>query len=220
MALRKIAHPRTALTILLPVMLASCAVQTAPRWRLNTDSQLQSYADAVLTGRDKQAAWHLTEAVRESASTADAAAVGRVWLHACAIDTARLTSDLCSRYRQLPQTGQPAAHQSYFAFLRGEWNEVQAELLPPPYRPLLTASAPDTAVAGIGDAQTRLIAAGACINAGKCGESTITLAVDTASAQGWRGAVYPWLLKQRESLLAKGDLAGAERVQARLDLLR
>ncbi len=220
MALRKISRAGFALILLL---LAGCAVQTAPRWRLTADSELQLLATALLEGQERQAAWRLSEAVRAATATAQPEAVGRVWLYACAIATARLDNTLCSRYAAMPQTDQPESHRSYYAFLQGKWADVAVATLPVVYHSVVTAkdsASREAAVAVIADPQSRLIAAAACVEAGQCGQGGVNVAVDTASAQGWRGALYPWLLRQRDGLLQGGDTVGAHKVQARIDLLR
>lgn len=220
MAFRKI--PRSGLALIL-LLLAGCAVQTAPRWRLTADTELQLLATALLEGHDRQAAWHLSEAVHAATATAQPEAVGRVWLYACAVDTARLDNALCSHYVALPQADQPESHRSYYAFLQGKWDDIAVDALPVAYRSVLAAKdnpSRESAVALIADPQSRLIAAAACVQAGQCGQTVVDVAVDTASAQGWRGALYPWLLRQRDGLVQSGDTAGASKVQARIQLLQ
>lgn len=220
MALRKISRSGLALIGLLA---AGCAVQTAPRWQLTADNELQLLSTALLEGQDRQAAWHLSEALRAATSTARPEAVGRVWLYACAIDMAKLDSSLCSHYAALPQSDQPESHRSYYAFLQGKWNAVAGDTLPAAYHSVVTAkdsASRESAVAVIADPQSRLIAAAACVQAGLCGQAVIDVAVDTASSQGWRGALYPWLLRQRDGLRQSGDAGGAAKVQARINLLR
>ena len=45
------------------------------------------------------------------------------------------------------------------------------------------------------------------------------LAVETASAQGWRRPLLAWLQWQRQQLLAQGDAAGAAAAQRRMDVV-
>ena len=83
------------------------------------------------------------------------------------------------------------------------------ERLPPTQQAVASAvaggEASTASVQGIDDPLSRLIAAALLFQAGKANPATITLAADTASAQGWRRPLLAWL----EVLALRADRAGA-----------
>lgn len=69
----------------------------------------------------------------------------------------------------------------------------------------------------IEDPLSRLVAAAVLLQQGRIGPADVALAVDAASAQGWRRPLLAWLGVQFTRAHAAGDAAQAARVQRRID---
>jgi hypothetical protein len=66
---------------------------------------------------------------------------------------------------------------------------------------------------------SRLVAAGAQLRAGRLTPESITTAIDTASAQGWRRPLLAWLTLQERRAQAAGDTTAAAALRRRIDLV-
>jgi hypothetical protein len=70
----------------------------------------------------------------------------------------------------------------------------------------------------IDDPLSRLVAIGVLFQRGGASPEAIALAVDTASAQGWRRPLLAWLGVQLELAETAGDTAAAEQLRRRIAL--
>jgi len=75
-------------------------------------------------------------------------------------------------------------------------------------------------VKGIEDPLSRLVAAGVLFKAGRASPEVIALAVDTASAQGWRRPLMAWLGVQLQRAEQAGATDEAARIRRRLALVQ
>ncbi len=73
-------------------------------------------------------------------------------------------------------------------------------------------------VGGIEDPLSRLVAAGVLLRRGEATPDTVQLAVDTASARGWRRPLLAWLRVAQERAQAGGAADEVARLQRRIDL--
>ena len=98
-------------------------------------------------------------------------------------------------------------------------------LLPPAQRPVATALAQSSAanaaavLKGVEDPLSRLVAAGTLFRAGQAGREVVALAVDAASAQGWRRPLMAWLTVQADLAQVAGDAEAAAQARRRLALM-
>ena len=74
-------------------------------------------------------------------------------------------------------------------------------------------------VQGIEDPQSRLIAAALLLRARLADPATLTLAADTASAQGWRRPLLAWLEAQAYRAEQAGASDEAQRLRRRIELV-
>jgi hypothetical protein len=79
--------------------------------------------------------------------------------------------------------------------------------------------APIAAVKGIDDPLSRLVAAGVLFQSGKANPALLSLAVETASAQGWRRPMLAWLGAQRMGAEKAGDANAEERLRRQIDVI-
>jgi hypothetical protein len=111
------------------------------------------------------------------------------------------------------------AEQAYARYLAGQALTTDTPLLPEAHRPLTVATAPESALANIKDPLSRLVAAGVLLQRGVASPAVAAVAVDTASAQGWRRPLLAWLQVQQARAQAGGAVEDAARLQRRIDLV-
>jgi hypothetical protein len=199
--------------LLLTMVLAGCASKPQPpAWQPNAKSALDGYTDAWLHGDTAAADAEFARARRETASTGRFDRVAQAELVRCAARVASLDYD-CPGYAALAPDATPA-QQAYAAYLQGQWQGLNAGLLPEQHRAVVTGGT----LAGVQDPLARLVAAGALMKAGKITPAGIANAVDTASNQGWRRPLLAWLGVQEQRALAAGDSAAVAQIRRRIAL--
>jgi hypothetical protein len=204
---------KTALRIAIVLAVAGCASKPQPpSWQPNARSALDGYTDAWLHGDTAAADAEFTRARRETASTGRFENVAQAELVRCAAQVAALVY-ACPGYAALAADASPA-QQAYAAYLAGQWQGLNAGLLPEQHRAVVTSGA----LAGVQDPLARLVAAGALLKAGRITPADIAQAVDTASNQGWRRPLLAWLGVQEQRAQAAGDSAAVQRIQRRIAL--
>ena len=136
----------------------------------------------------------------------------RAALLRCAAQVASLDLTPCAGFDPY-RADAPTAERAYAAYLAGQASPADVALLPPAQQAVASAGrAVDNALAAIADPVSRLVAAGVLLQAGRASPSTIKLAVDAASSQGWRRPLLAWLGVAAQ----RADAAGAADEAARL----
>jgi hypothetical protein len=207
---------KTHLTIpalLVAMILAGCASKPQPpSWQPNAHSALDGYTEAWLHGDSAAADAEFARARRETASTGRFENVAQAELVRCAAQVAALVYD-CPGYAALAADASPA-QQAYAVYLQGQWQGLNAGLLPEQHRAVVTGGT----LAGVQDPLARLVAAGALLKAEKIAPADIAQAVDTASQQGWRRPLLAWLGVQEQRAQAAGDTATVQKIRRRIAL--
>ncbi|WP_426175465.1 lipoprotein [Massilia sp. TWR1-2-2] len=205
---------KTLSAALIALVLAGCASKPVePSWRSNAVSALDSFRDAYLKGDTSIAASDFARARSELASTGRADMVAHAELVRCAVYTASLVVGECSGFAALAGDATPA-ERAYAAYLAGQWRGLDVTLLPEQHQ-VIARGGP---LAGVADPLSRLVAAGAMLQAGRTAPPDIVIAVDTASSQGWRRPLLMWLGVSEQRARAAGDTAEVERIQRRIAL--
>ena len=196
-------------------LLAGCAGTPQPDWQLESKSALDRATAAWLTGNTRVAEVDAARARAELARTGRPELLARAELLLCAARVAALEFDDCPAYAALaPDAG--AAERAYADYLAGRV-PAQPELLPAAQRGLPATAAQ---LAAIEDPLARLVAAGAALRRqGQPDAGMAALAVDTASAQGWRRPLLAWLHLGVRLAEAAGDGGEAERLQRRIEIV-
>jgi len=196
------------------VLLAGCASgPPPPDWEITAHGALDAYAQHELEGNRRLAALDFERARAAVARTGRADLLARVELTRCALQVASLEFEPCAGFEALRQDA-PPAERAYAEFLAGRWAELEFRLLPARYRAIVQAGTASTAaLAEIDDPRSRLIAAGALFRVGRLSPAGVSLAADTASAQGWRRPLLAWLNVEIARAQAAGDRAQAERLE-------
>jgi hypothetical protein len=195
--------------------LAACASKPVePSWRSNAASSLESFSDAYLKGDSAIAATEFARARSEMSSTGRADLVAHAELLRCAVKTASLEVGECAGFAPLAQDATPA-DKAYAAYLAGRWQGLNPALLPEQHRAIANGAG---GLAGVADPLSRLVAAGAMLQAGRITPPDIVIATETASAQGWRRPLLTWLGVAAQRAKASGDTAEVTRIERRIAL--
>ena len=216
-------RPRRSLPALaLAGALASCASgPPPPDWQMNAHTALDRAVAAYLAGDARVADAEFERAQGELSRTGRADLLARAALLRCAAQVASLAQLPCTGFEPY-RADAPAAERAYAAYLAGQAGQASpadSALLPPAQQAVALAAAgaaADAALGAISDPVSRLVAAGVLLQTGRASPATITLAAETASAQGWRRPLLAWLGVQAQRAEAAGASDEAARVRRRI----
>lgn len=223
---------RAAVFVLLAGGLSACGTRPpVPDWQVQAHGATERAVAAQLRGsaRVAQAEWQ--RATAEVAATAQPERLARLELLRCAVEQAALQPQACADHAL--RWPQPAlADAAYRRYLAGHPTLADVALLPPAHRAVArwmlatesskdatSTQAPVELVAAIDEPLARLVAASALLRRGPLSAQGIELAIDTASAQGWRQPLHAWLLLAVHQAQVAGDGLAQQRWQARLRAL-
>ena len=177
--------------IVIVMGLAGCAGnRMIPDWQINAHGALKSSIMAYLVGNSKLATIEFSRARREISSTGRADLMARAELMRCAAQVASLEFNNCEPFQMMLQDA-AAEERAYADYLGGNWVGLDTELLPAQHRAVLTVTG--GTLNAIEDPLSRLVAAGVLLRKGILAPEDITIAVRTASDQGWRRPLLAWL---------------------------
>lgn len=204
------------LALVTVLLLAACGSKPqAPDWQVDAHGALQRYEQAYLEGDTRAAEAEFARARGDLASTGQAALVARAELTRCALQVASLVLEGCPGFEAL-RADAGAAERAYADYLQGA--PVDAALLPPQHRAAAGSNGSAAALAQVADPLSRLVAAGVALRAGRADPQVLQVAVDTASAQGWRRPLLAWLGVQLKLAQQRGAADEAERLRHRIAL--
>jgi len=205
------------------LLLHACANNPpTPDWKLNAQGALERGTSAYLAGRTSVAEREYAIARAEIARTGRPDLQARAELMRCAAQTASLAFEPCPGFDALRADAQPA-EVAYAAYLAGRSTAADAALLPPHHRAVATPGTADAAAASalqaMPDPLSRQIGAAVLLETGRANPAVIALAIDNASAQGWRRPLLAWLTVAAQRAQAAGDTAAANAVRRRIALV-
>ena len=205
-------------------LLACASGPPPPDWQADAKAAVEQAIASYLAGDAGGEALAFERARDQIARTGRPDWLARAELMRCAAHVASLDFEPCAGFESL--RGDAAAPERAYAdhLAARRLGRDDIERLPPAQRGVAQAVAGgNTAsadVQGIDDPLSRLIAAAVLFQAGQASPATLTLAADTASAQGWRRPVLAWL----EVLALRAEKAGAadeaERLRRRIKLVQ
>jgi predicted small lipoprotein YifL len=208
----------TALTLL-----AACGSggPPPPDWKTDAADLIERYAKHALRGENTLAERYFQQAVAATGGAGRVAETGRLWLARCAVRRAMLIDDGCAEYTDLATVETTPADRAYFRFVTLDWNGLDPALLPTQHRELAAAS-PDRrrdVPARVADPLARLLEASLLVMRREADADTLALAVDTASAQGWRQPLLTYLKLQQAQAEAAAQTDAAARLTRRIQLI-
>jgi hypothetical protein len=209
--------------------LAACASKPPPPdWQMNAHAAMDRALTAQLSGDSRLEALEFERARQAIASTGRPALMARAELMRCAALVASLQFQPCERFDAL-QPDADAADLAYARYLAAQpLAAADVALLPDAQRPFASTTAGAHA-AGPADAQallkiddplSRLVAAGVLMRSGQAHPAVMAVAVDAASAQGWRRPLLAWLNVQLRVAEQNTDNLETQRLKRRIALVQ
>lgn len=202
-------------------LLAACASgPPTPEWQMDAHGASQKAQDAYLAGDNRVEQLEWSRAREALARTGRPDLVARLELLRCAGRVASLVFEPCAGFEALRQDA-PASEKAYADYLAGQLPVQDAAQLPSAQRRVAQAGLEQAGVelSSIQDPLSRLVAAGVLLKAGRATPATLSVAVETASAQGWRRPLLAWLMVQAERAQAAGDTGAAASLQRRIAIV-
>jgi hypothetical protein len=188
---------------------------------MNAHAAIGRASEAYLAGNARVEALEFGRAKSEVARTGRADLLARVELAQCAARVASLVQEDCAGFEKL-RADAAAAERAYADYLAGRVDAAGIAELPVPHRSAAGANSDTAALQAlhaISDPLTRLVAAGVVFRRGYANPATLALAVETASAQGWRRPLLAWLGVQLMRAEKAGASAEAEKLRRRISLI-
>ena len=211
--------------------LTACAgTPPVPEWKLRSSAALDRATQATLSGEMRRARGGYQEAFDQIARSGQPALMARAHLLKCAVEAASLDFTGCAEFDARRMDASPG-DQAYADYLVGILKPADLAKLPAQHRPFAGAAASATAATAVtaptlisalkseGDPLTRLVAASVLLRTGQASPEVIAVAVETASAQGWRYPLAAWLRAQIQLAEKSGNTALAQEAQRRLDMV-
>jgi len=175
---------------------AGCASGPPPQdWQLASLAALNAFKQSYLRGDTRGAQSEFERAKTELRGTGRADLVARAELLRCAVRAASLEFDGCPGFEAL-RADAGAEELAYADYLAG-----RAQREPPE------------------EGFARLVFSGVQFKSGRATPDDISIAVDVASAQGWRRPLLAWLGVQEKRAEAAGDRDALERIRRRIALV-
>ena len=212
------------LVMALATLTACAGGPPPPDWQANAKSAMDQAVAAYLAGDSAGEARAFERAREQISRTGRPELLARAELMRCAAHVASLVFEPCLGFERL-RNDAALPERAYAEHLAARaLPRQEIERLPPAQQTVATGlaggDASTASVQAIDDPLSRLIAAAVLFQAGKASPATITLAADTASAQGWRRPLLAWL----EVLALRAERAGAvdeaQRLRRRIQLLQ
>jgi predicted small lipoprotein YifL len=205
------------------VLLTACGSggPPPPDWKTDAADFIERYQKHALLGENVLAERYFQQAIQATGGTGRIDDTAQLWLVHCATRRAMLIDDACTDYARLAGAEPSAANEAYYRFLTLRWDALDSSLLPQQHRELV--SAPATArpalLPGIDDPLARLLDASLLVMRQEADASTLGLATETASTQGWRQPLLTYLKLQHMQAVARGNTAVSARLALRIQLV-
>ena len=192
-----------------------------PDWKTDSSDLIGRYQKHALLGENTLAERYFQQAVSATGGAGRVAETARLWLVRCAPRRAMLIDDACAEYAELARIEPSAADQAYYQFVTLRWDDLDAAQLPEQHRDLVRtpAATRHEVLARISDPLARLLDASLLVMRQEAGDTTLDVATETASAQGWRQPLLTYLKLQQQQATAQGDAPRQVRLARRIQLV-
>jgi hypothetical protein len=205
------------------VMLTACGSggPPPPDWKTDAADLIERYKKHALLGENTLAERYFQQAIAATGGAGRVTDTARLWLVRCATRRAMLIDDACTEFADLAKHNPDAGDAAYYQFLTLHWDAVDAAQLPNQHRDLIKAS-PGTRpaqLAKLDDPLARLLDASLLVMRKEADAATLSLAAETASAQGWRQPLLTYLKLQEAQASAQGNASEQARLAQRIQLI-
>ena len=205
---------KSALTLSAALVLAACSSgPKPPDWQVEAKGSMERSVAAYMEGNSRVEIAELRRARSQLSRTGRPDLLATAELLHCATRVVSLVFETCAGFEPL-RLDANRAQQAYADYLRGQGQLQDVGLLPEAQR--ATAAGDATALKGIADPLSQLVAAGVLLQTGKASPPVIEQAIDTASSQGWRRPLLAWLGVQAQRAEQGGDTEEAARLRRRI----
>ena len=205
---------KSALTLSAAWVLVACSSgPKPPDWQVEAKGSMERSVAAYMEGNSRVETAELVRARSQLSRTGRPDLLATAELLHCATRVASLVFEPCAGFEPL-RFDASRAQQAYADYLRGQGQPQNVALLPEAQR--ATAAGDATALKGIADPLSQLVAAGVLLQTGKASPPVIAQAIDTASSQGWRRPLLAWLGVQAQRAEQGGDTEEAARLRRRI----
>ena len=205
------------------LLLSACgsAGQPIPDWKTDAVDFVERYKKHALLGEHVVAERFFQRALQATGGAGRITETARLWLVHCATRRANLQDDDCSEYAELAKLETSAADRAYYQFVTLKWAELDIANLPAYYGALVKSDTArlNTQIAAIEDPLSRLVAASLVTQRGQADHATLTIAMETASAQGWRQPLLTYLKLLKKSAASRGMSSEQQAYAVRIRLI-
>jgi len=206
---------------LVALLCACTSGPPTPDWQSNARGSMDRAVAAYLGGDTRTATSELERARSAVASTGRLDLLARLELMYCAARVASLEFEPCDAFEKL-RADAAAPERAYADYLAGHVQRADVASLPSAQRDVAKGGSDEAGAAaakGIADPLSRLVGAGVLLESGRASPALVTLAVETASAQGWRRPLLAWLNVQRLRAEKAGDSTAVEQLRRRIEVV-
>jgi hypothetical protein len=208
---------RAAGAVLVMLLSACSSGPVVPDWKVSAKGAMERAVAAYLEGNVRVESAEFQKARQELSRTGRPEEIAKAELLRCASHVASLVFEPCTGFEPLRQDA-PPPQRAYADYLAGRLQPQDAALLPPAQLAAAAPNADAAALKSVTDPLSQLVAAGVMFQGGRASPAVVTLAVDTASAQGWRRPLLAWLGVQAELAEKAGQAQDAARLRRRIEL--
>jgi len=213
------------LLLILCLFVMGCSAPQIPDWTYESYNALESYKKSTLEGKTDLADRYFQRAVDETQRSGDLKLLGRVYLTRMAMETILQLPLSQNEYVAVAAVRKDPENEQFYRLLRGDWDLIETDTLPLPYRAFFTAlqAGNEKTVSGtidrIEDPVSRVIAVTVCDKRRICGEKGFRSVIDTASRQGWKAVLLVHLQKLADDQESRGEKEKAALTRKKRDLL-
>ena len=210
-----------ALTSLILLTACGSGGPPPPDWKTDSADLIERYKKHALLGENTLAERYFQQAITATGGAGRVADTARLWLVRCATRRAMLIDDACTEYADLAKIELNAADHAYFQFITLRWDTVDVSQLPSQHRDLVRAPAgkKQETLSRVTDPLARLLDASLLVMRQESDSATLSVATETASAQGWRQPLLTYLKLQEKQAVAQGNAAEQARLAKRIQLV-
>jgi predicted small lipoprotein YifL len=205
------------------LMLSACGFggPPPPDWKTDAADLIERYKKHALLGENLLAERYFQQAIVATGGAGRVADTAHLWLVRCATRRAMLIDDACTEYADLATNEPNATDQAYYQFLTLRWDAIDVTQLPKQHRDLVRASPASrhTLPAKVDDPLARLLESSLLVMRQEADATTLTLATETASSQGWRHPLLTYLKLQEKQAAAQGNATELARIAQRIQLV-
>lgn len=192
-----------------------------PDWKVDAADLIARYQKHALLGDNTLAERYFQQAIAATGGAGRVRETAHLWLVRCGIRRAMLIDDACAGYADLARVAPNAADQAYYRFITLRWEDIDPSLLPRQHQDLLRAPAgkrPE-ALGRITDPLARLLDASLLVMRREADASTLAIATEAASSQGWRQPLLTFLKLQQKQAVAQNNVVEQARLDRRIKLV-